>query len=289
MAKVSVFSDHACHLGEGPSWHPGRAKAFWFDIMERKLLEMALDDPKPRINDLPFHATVAARVDDDRHLIASDAGLHLRSIDSGKLIEHRPFWDDQPGTRSNDGAVHPSGALWISTMSWRFEPGFGRIWWYRAGELRLIVEGLAIPNAISFSPDGRTAYFSDTPEHVIYRQAVDPATGLPAGERQVFCQVNGGGPDGATVDADGLLWNARWGGFAVDAYNPDGHLVQSISLPPRQVSCPAFAGPQLDRLLVTSAYEGYDAEKRAAEPEAGWTYLIEGEFRGLPEPAVLIG
>ena len=64
-------------------------------------------------------------------------------------------------------------------MGWRFEPGFGRIWWYRAGELRLIVDGLTIPNAISFSPDGGTAYFSDTTEHVIYRLAVDPLTRAP--------------------------------------------------------------------------------------------------------------
>lgn len=289
MSKVSVLSDHACHLGEGPSWHAGRGRAFWFDIAERKLLEMALDDDVPRIHDLPFHASVAATVDHDRQLIASDAGLHLRSIDTGELTELSPFWDEHAGTRSNDGAVHPSGALWISTMGWRFEPGYGRIWWYRAGELRPIVEDLTIPNAIAFSPDGRVAYFSDTLEHVIYRIDVDPATGLPSGERRLFSRVTSGGPDGATVDADGLLWNARWGGHAVDAYAPDGHLVRSISLPARQVSCPAFAGPRLDRLVVTSAFEGYDADRRAAEPEAGWTYLIDGPFRGVPEPAVLIG
>lgn len=289
MPKVSVLSSHACHLGEGPSWHPGRAKAFWFDIMERQLLEMGLDETIPRIHDLPFHATVAARVDDDRHLIASDAGFHLRTIDDGALTQLRSFWDERPGTRSNDGGVHPSGALWISTMGWRFEPGFGRIWWYRAGELRLIVESLTIPNAIAFSRDGQTAYFSDTLEHVIYRIAVDPATGLPSGDRSVFCRVSGGGPDGATIDADGLLWNARWGASAVDAYDANGRLVSTVSLPARQVSCPAFVGPKLDRLLVTSAFEGYDAEKRTAEPEAGWTYLIDGPFRGLPQPAVLIG
>ncbi|MCM5559286.1 SMP-30/gluconolactonase/LRE family protein [Pleomorphomonas sp. JP5] len=289
MPTVSVLSNHACHLGEGPSWHPGRAKAFWFDILDRKLLEMGLDDAAPRIHDLPFHATVAARVDDDRHLIASDAGLHLRSIDGGALTELRPFWDERPGTRSNDGAVHPAGALWISTMGWRFEPGFGRIWWYRAGELKPIIDGLTIPNAIAFSPDGRTAYFSDTTEHVIYRIPTDPESGRPTGDRQVFSRVSGGGPDGATVDANGLLWNARWGGHAVDAYDPDGHRVESIALPARQVSCPAFAGPKLDRLLVTSAFEGYDADRRAAEPEAGLTYLVDGPFRGVPPPAVLIG
>lgn len=288
MTEVSVLSGHACHLGEGPSWHPGRERLFWVDVLERQLLEIGLGEAAPRLHALPFHPSVIARVDDDRHLIASDAGLHLRTIDGGALTELRPFWDERPGTRSNDGAVHPSGAFWISTMGWRFEPGLGRIWWYRAGELRPIVEGLTIPNAIAFSSDGRTAYFSDTLEHVIHCVPVDPATGLPVGERRLFARVDDGGPDGATVDADGLLWNARWGGGAVDAYDPTGRRVTTIALPARQVSCPAFAGPALDRLVVTSAYEGYDAKKRAAEPEAGRTYLIDGLFRGLPEPAVLI-
>jgi sugar lactone lactonase YvrE len=289
MPNVSVLSQHACHLGEGPSWHAGRAKAFWFDIMDQKFLEMGLDDAAPTIHDLPFHGSVSARVDNDRHLIASDAGFHLRSIDDGKLTEVMPFWDDRPNTRSNDGAVHPAGALWISTMSWTFDKGCGRIWWYRGGELKLIVDDLTIPNAISFSPDGRIAYYSDTTEHVIYRLDVDATTGLPTSEPQVFVKVEGGGPDGATVDADGLLWNARWGASAVDAYHPDGHLVTSIKLPAPQVSCPAFVGKRLDRLVVTSAFEGYDDDKRAAEPEAGKTFIVEGAFRGAPVAAVLLG
>lgn len=288
MYEVSALSRHRCHLGEGPSWHAGRSKAFWFDILDRKLLEMGLGDTAPAIHDLPFHASVAARVDNDRQLIASDAGLHLRSIDDGKLMEVRPFWDDRPGMRSNDGAVHPAGALWISTMSWQFDKGCGRIWWYRGGDLRLIVDGLTIPNAISFSPDGRVAYYSDTLEHVIYRVDTDPATGLPTAERRVFVKVEGGGPDGAAVDADGLLWNARWGASAVDAYAPDGRLVRSLTMPARQVSCPAFVGERLDRLIVTSAYEGYDDAKRTADPDAGRTFLVDGPFRGAPVAAVVI-
>ena len=90
------------------------------------------------------------------------------------------------------------------------------------------------------------------------------------------------------VDADGTLWNARWGGARVDAYTPDGRLLRSVGVPARQSSCPAFVGPNASRLAVTSAWKGMDAATRAADPEAGKTFLLDIELRGRFDPRVLI-
>jgi len=278
--SVSVFSDVACHLGEGPSYHAERGLAFWFDILERKLLQRPLAGGPLVTHDLPFHASVAATVDGGTQLLAGTDGLYLRDLGSGVLRQVHPYWDPVPRTRTNDGRVHPCGALWISTMSWTFEAGQGTIWIYAGGRLRPIVTGLAIPNAICFSADGATGYFADSKAGVLYRIALDPLTGVPTGERQLFAEVTDGGPDGAVVDADGLLWNARWGGAAVDAYAPDGRRLKSIALPARQTSCPCFVGAAADRMIVTSAYEGYDAEAQAADPAAGQTFLIDIPFNG---------
>ncbi|WP_237152104.1 SMP-30/gluconolactonase/LRE family protein [Oryzibacter oryziterrae] len=288
MTGVSVVSNHSCHLGEGPSWHAPTRTMFWFDVLDRQLLEMGWDSRTLIRHDLPFHGTVAATVDAARQLIAGDAGLFLRDIRTGALTELMPFWDKTPGTRANDGRTHPSGALWISTMSWTFDDGLGTIWCYRDGEIRPIITGLAIPNAICFSPDGRRAYYSDSKVARIYCIDVDPATGLPLGEGRVFAELTDGGPDGAVVDADGLLWNARWNGAAVDAYATDGQRVQSVALPAKQTSCPCFVGPDLDHLLVTSAREFYDADKLAADPLAGQTFLVTGSFKGKADPAVRV-
>ena len=122
------------------------------------------------------------------------------------------------------------------------------------------------------------------------RVAIDPLTALPLGEPKVFFDHAGGegGLDGAVVDADGTLWSARWGAASVDAYSPDGKRIRSIAMPARQPSCPAFYGKALDRLTVTSAFEGYSDDDKAADPQCGKTFLIELPVKGRPEPDVLL-
>ena len=149
---------------------------------------------------------------------------------------------------------------------------------------------VSIPNSICFSPDGTAAYYTDTKENVLFRLACDPETGLPTGEKQVFFDHRGdtGGLDGSVVDADGVLWNARWGAGCIDAYSPEGRRIRSIAVPARQPSCPAFIGRGADRLAVTSAWEGMDDPARGADPLAGQTFLLDLPVRGRFEPRVLI-
>lgn len=291
MTDVSVFSDVVCHLGEGPAAHPALGRLFWFDILGKRLLERPFDQSGTIVHDLPFHASVMAVVDDARQLIAADAGLFLRDVASGRLDRLAEILKPDSGHRTNDGRVHPSGALWISTMSWTFEPGEGAIWWFRDGRLEKIVDGLAIPNAISFAPDGSHAYFACSKAATIWRIPTDPATGKPTGDRKIFVRLGPGegGPDGAVVDADGILWNARWGASAVDAYDLDGRRVRTVAMPASQCSCPAFVGTGADRLAVTSALEGMDAAALAADPLAGQTFLVDLPVRGRFDPPVRLG
>ena len=98
-------------------------------------------------------------------------------------------------------------------------------------------------------------------------------------------------PDGAVTDTQGRFWNARWGSGAVVCHAPDGHVLHRLHLPPAQASCPAFIGPALDRLLVTSAAEGLATDPLAPDPgrQDGSTWLLDPEgARGRPEPRVLL-
>lgn len=291
MGDVSVFSDIVCELGEGPSVHPGLERVFWFDVLGKRLFEKPFKGGGTVIHDLPFHASIAAVVDDGRQLIVSEEGLHLRDVKTGVLKRLLAHEAGDRSRRSNDGRVHPSGALWFSTMRWSVDEGTGAIWWFRGGEIRRILEAtpITIPNGIAFAPDGSHAYFSCTMANVVYRVETDPATGLPSGEAKVFARVTDGGPDGAVVDRDGLYWSARWGGGAVDAYDASGARVTSIALPARQTSCPVFVGGDAGRLVVTSAWEGMDAGARKADPLAGQTFQVDRPFNGRFDPAVAIG
>lgn len=288
--RASVFSDVACHLGEGPSYDPASGTLFWFDILGKKLLEKNFAGGDARVHDLPEMASAIAAVDGGRQLVVTETGLYVRDRHSGALALHTALEADNAATRSNDARVHPSGALWIGTMGKQAETRAGAIYWFRKGELRKIVADVTIPNAICFSPDGRTAYFTGTVKNVLFRLDCDPGTGLPVGEPRIFVDHRGkeGEPDGAIVDAEGLLWNARWGAGAVDAYAPDGRLIRTVAVPARQSSCPAFVGPEADRIAVTSAWEGMDEAARAADPHAGKTFLLDLPVKGRFEPPVLL-
>jgi sugar lactone lactonase YvrE len=175
-------------------------------------------------------------------------------------------------------------------MGKKAENGAGSIYWFFKGELRRIFSGVSIPNSIAFSPDGAIAYYTDSATGLLMRTDCDPATGLPRGEPKIFADRGGGSGDhdGSVVDNEGMLWNARWGEARVTAYAPDGRLVRSIAMPARQVTCPAFFGPNADRLAITSAWADMDDAARAADPHAGKTFLIDLPVQGRFEPRVVL-
>jgi sugar lactone lactonase len=284
---TSILCDERCHLGEGPTYDAATDTAWWFDIVEGRLFEANIDSGNIRIFKLGKMASALARIDGERQLIVAEDGLYIRTRKDGAMHLYLPLEADNQRTRSNDARVHPSGTFWIGTMGRRAEQGMGAIYALHGGELSRLFANITIPNAICFSPDGATGYFADTEENALYRVEVDPSTGLPAGAPEVLLRHRDvGGLDGAVVDADGLIWNARWGGGCVDVYNPQGTHLRSLQVPARQSSCPAFVGPDLSRLLVTSAWQDMDEVARAADPDHGRTFLLEAAARGRSEPDV---
>jgi sugar lactone lactonase YvrE len=283
---TTILSDRHCQLGEGPTYDPATGKAWWFDILGRKLCEADIASGKVTVHELPVMGSVLAVIDDRRQLLGTDNGLYIRDTASGKLTLHTPLESDDPMTRSNDGRVHACGALWIGTMGRKAEKGAGAIYHFDGREVRCLYAGVSIPNAICFSPDGATAYFTDTAKRILNRVAIDPLTALPVGDPQtLYDHSNGtGGIDGAVCDAQGLIWNARWGAGCVDVYTPEGQRTRTIKVPAKQSSCPAFVGDKLDRLLVTSAWQGMDDAAKAADSHHGQTFILEVGAKGRAEP-----
>ncbi len=284
IVPTSVLSAERCHLGEGPTYDALTDTAWWFDILEGRLFEAQLGSGQVRIHPLGRMASALARIDAERQLIVAEDGLYVRAVGDGRLTLFCPLEADNPGNRSNDARVHPCGTFWIGTMGRKAEARAGAIYALHRGEISCLFADVTIPNAICFSPDGSLGYFADTAANVLYRVVLDPATGLPVGAPEELLRHRG--IDGAVADADGRIWNARWGGGCVDIYSPQGEHLRSLQVPARQSSCPAFVGPDLSRLLVTSAWQGMDEAARAADPDHGRTFLMEVAARGHPEPDV---
>ena len=126
-------------------------------------------------------------------------------------------------------------------------------------------------------------YYTDSPARTIWR--LDYGADGTLGEPRVFVQLGAGEgfADGSCIDADGGLWNAQWEGSCVVRYDPQGRESARIRLPVSRPTCPAFGGPQLDVLYLTSARGGLDKERLRVEPHAGGIFAATPGWRGLPE------
>jgi sugar lactone lactonase YvrE len=289
-ATAELLVDSQCALGEGPFWHAARQQLFWFDINNRTLF--AATDEGVIENKWHFDEIVAAAaiIDDDTLALATETGLKRFDLQNGDTSLIADIESAMPANRTNDSRVHPSGAFWIGTMVKEEGPKEGAVYHYRAGKLTKIISNVAIPNATCFSPDGRIAYWTDTPDQKILKCAVDPATGMPAGAWELFADVadHPGYPDGAVVDSQGYLWNARWGGSCVIRYAPDGTIDRIVDVPVSQVTCPAFGGKDLKRLFLTSANKNMSDEQLAAEKVAGGVFYVDLDIAGLPEAKITL-
>lgn len=276
-----IFDARPCELGEGPLWHPVREQLFWFDILNRTL------HSQTRSWSFPEYVSAAGWIGADELLVACETGLFRLNLVSGDRSTVASA--GTPETRSNDGRADRQGGFWFGTMGKKAEKGAGAIWrWYR-GELRQLFKGISIPNSICFTPDGTAAHFSDTTQGRVMKVALD-AQGWPVAEPETWLDLARAGlnPDGAVIDAEGRFWNAQWGAGRVACYGPDGVFIDAVETPGApQSSCPAFGGPGLTTLYVTTALEHMDTEARAKHPASGQLFAFPGAGKGLPEPQVI--
>lgn len=279
-----IFDNRPCALGEGPLWHPLRQQLFWFDIIGRRLLSRSDDGPQEwHFADM---VSAAGWVSRDELLIASERALFRFNLETGEKTHVKSLEAETSATRSNDGRADPQGGFWIGTMGKAAEPGLGSIWRFYRGELRRLFPQISISNAICFSPDGRTAHFTDTDTARVMRVRLD-ADGWPVGMPETYLDLSSEGlnPDGAVIAADGSMWLAQWGAARVANYAPDGSFLRAVSFDAPHTSCPAFGG---DTLYCTTALQGMDAVARAAHPHAGMTFATKGVALGQTEHQVIL-
>ena len=285
--SAEVFDSRPCELGEGPLWHPERQDLFWFDITGCRMYARGAQGVREWRFDEMFSA--AGWISRTALLLASETGLWQFDPETQARERLCDLEADNPVTRSNDGRADPYGGFWIGSMGKMAEPGAGSIWRFYKGALRRLYDGITIPNAISFTPDGRFAHFTDTAKGQVMKVALDGA-GWPQGTPELFLDLREAGlnPDGAVVDATGVLWLAQWGASRVAAYGPDGAFLRAVEFDASHTSCPAFGGADLDVLYCTSALEGMPAEARAQYPCAGMTFAAPGIATGQAEHRVIL-
>ena len=177
-----------CTLGEGPLWHPGQQRLYWFDIPEGRLHACNALGGQNHMWEFGEPASAAGWLDDDRLLVATASGLQELNMITGHWDEVISLEADNAITRSNDGRIGPDGSFWIGTMARDGSSRQGAYYRYHQGQLDCLAKPISIPNATCFSPDGRTAYLADTAQNLIWRWSLDES-GNPIGDKEVHINL----------------------------------------------------------------------------------------------------
>jgi L-arabinonolactonase len=287
VREAALLVDSKCKLGEGATWCARSGRFYWTDIEGARLWRFDPRDGRSTFWPMSERLATFALCADPHYLLLGLAS-HLAFFDLATGEAHR-IVDVEPGlnTRVNDGRCDRQGRFVFGTKD-EASPvntvgGFYRLNHDLSLE-RLPLPAPAIANSIAFSPDGATMYYCDSPTRTI-RTCAYGSDGRIANDR-VFTTLTDatGEPDGSTVDRDGGLWNAQWGGARVVRYGADGVETARVTVPTAQPSCVALGGAQLGTLYITSARVDLDAAALQKDARAGGVFIATPDTRGLPEP-----
>ncbi|MFZ1995143.1 MAG: SMP-30/gluconolactonase/LRE family protein [Solirubrobacteraceae bacterium] len=282
---ATVASDRRYELGEGPLWDEARQRLLWVDVNAGTVygghLEGGFVTPDMEMR---FDETVAAVVCDAAGgLLVAGARRCYRILGGSRAVVHAELVPDSKASRLNDGACDPAGRFLVGSMALDGRQGEERL--YRLeddGDVAVLDSDLTISNGLAWSPAGDVMYSVDTIPGVVWSRPYDPGTGECGERTQVLRLDHGGSPDGLCTDTDGNLWVAIWGGGEVRCYTPSGERLATVSVPAPHTTSVAFAGPERDILLITTAIDQLSADQLGAYPMSGRVFAAHVGAVGLP-------
>ena len=277
--EPELIADYWCETGENPLWHPMERRLYWCDIPNGRIYRY---DPLSRLHEQCYEGRVVGGFTiqaDGSLLLFMDRGT-IATWKDGQLTELVPEIEAERSSRFNDVIADPRGRVFCGTMS--SGESKGRL--YRLdvdGSLHVVLEGIRCSNGMAFTPDGKGFYYTDSFAQEIYRFDYSVEDGSLS-NRRVFATIDAaeGFPDGATVDAEGRLWSAIWGGACIVRLLGDGSIGERIAIPARKASSLTFGGTNHSDIYVTTA-GGNTKEQDGAL--AGGLFRLRTQVRGVPE------
>ena len=283
--KAELYIRCSCVNGEGPVWDEARQCLHFVDVLGNRIHTWENGE----LTTVEVGENIGCAVPRSgggmvAGLLSGWYAVDLKTGEKQFLCDPEP----NPRTRCNDGKADPFGNLWIGCMSRSLDSGAGEAQPEAGlycmtpdGQVKTMLTGLYLGNGLAWSGDGRKFYYIDTMLHNVQVFDFDPDTVTLSNGREAFAiPAELGLPDGMTIDCQGKLWIAMFGGGAVLRFDPDtGALLDRVELPCPNVTCACFGGRDMDELFITTGAQGTDL---AAYPLAGSVFRVKVGIKGAP-------
>jgi len=282
LVPVELVADVHNVIGEGPVWFEDEQRLVWVDIKGH--LVQWLDPETGLVEQIDVGADVGAVAPTTLGNLVAAIGNGFQAIDrkSGRTKTLAVAEPDRPTNRMNDGKCDSRGRFWAGTMADDETPGAGAL--YRLNldhTVDRVLSEVTVSNGLDWTDDGRLMYYIDSLTYRVDMLDYEPSSGTVANRRPLIrIDKSDGLPDGMTLDSQGGIWVALWGGWSVRRYRPDGAFDLEVKLPVSKVSSCAFGGPDLSDLYITTAARGLSEEQSAKQPHAGGLFRCRPGFGG---------
>lgn len=282
ILNAQLLLDTHSTLGEGAIWNHEDQKLYWVDIEQKKLHWLTPLASAHHTVTFTKKITTVVPAKKEELILGMEDGIYSYTKSSGKLtlIKSNPE-NRSTGNRFNDGKCDPNGRLWIGTMGEHQSAALYRL--DADHSLHTMQTGITNSNGILWSGDKKTMYYIDTPTYKVTAYDFNNETGQITNPQTVITVPEQMGyPDGATIDAEGMIWIALWGGYSVSRWNPkNGQLLLIIKVPSKNVTSCAFGGTDLDTLYITSASTQLTNSELTQYPNSGGLFSVKPGVKGI--------
>ncbi|MFC1996605.1 SMP-30/gluconolactonase/LRE family protein [Chloroflexota bacterium] len=272
-------------LGEGPVWVSEEQALYWVDIERPTLQRWNPESGQYQKWVMPSDIGCFALREQGGAVLGLRTGFAYLDFSTGDILPIIDPEADKPYTRFNDGKCDRLGRFWAGTLDEEGPNTRGAL--YRLdpdGDFQTMKPGIGISNGLGWSPDNRVMYYTDSAKRTIWAYDFDQESGSIGNQRVFAVTPQAYVPDGLTVDTEGFVWSAKWDGWKVVRYAPDGSIDLEVQLPVQRPTSCIFGGPGLNQLYITSASTGLADDELAEQPLAGSVFVLESGVQGLPEP-----
>lgn len=249
--------------GEGLVWDDRVGKLYWCDINGFAVYRYSPNSGnfKSWLFDEPVVSIMLGR-NADELVLAMASRIVLWNPKLGTLSDPLFTLDTYPEVRLNDGQVAPDGSIWIGSMQNNVGPNgeplpvdkaLGSLFRVDHDGVEVVKSGIGIANTVCWDQDRNRFYLADSLHNIIWSHGWEAGRKELTDEREFLADYPRGVPDGSALDAEGYLWNCRFGGNCLLRISPDGDVDEIVEFPARNPTNCTFGTDNRNILFVTSA------------------------------------